>query len=279
MDGDRMSFAEKDPRVSLRFHGYGLALKEFVAELSQAFQYWIGALALLGLWRRRGRGGRPIDRFVLLFCILYSLTAIQVAARVGYLAPRHLLPLVVVGIGWAGEGALALGALARKRIRNSLPGVFDCLSAFRIPKSALARLPIAVAALACLPPTLTPLHASRLGHRQAAHWLASQEDRTGAVLDTRGWTQFYSGRKTYAYDQAKKALGDPQLSYIVVERRELEYDSRRSRTLRDILARAGERVAQFTPGKSSHQTVEIYRWRPERFIESIASQRRRSRAN
>jgi hypothetical protein len=111
-----------------------------------------------------------------------------------------------------------------------------------------------------LPQTLAPLHASRLGHRQAAEWLASQPEKQEAVLDTRGFTSLFSGRPTYTFEQAKRALRNPRLAYIVVECRELQYDSRRGRTLRQLLATGGQRVACFAAENPGAETVEIHRW-------------------
>ena len=96
-----------------------------------------------------------------------------------------------------------------------------------------------------------------------------REDETAggaAVLDTRGWTALYSARPTYQYDEAKTALCDRRLGYVVVERKELRYDSDRARTLRYLLETAGECVVCFEgPGGASTGAVDVYRWRAERF--------------
>ena len=55
--------------------------------------------------------------------------------------------------------------------------------------------------------------------------MAGQTDLHGAVLDTQGWTGLYSGRETYAYESARVALSDPHLAYLVLEGREIGYDS------------------------------------------------------
>ena len=71
----------------------------------------------------------------------------------------------------------------------------------------------ALAAAACLPQTLSALHPTRIGHRQAGQWLA-EADEPGTVLDTRGWTALYSGRPTLRYDAAKAAYRLPDLAYV-----------------------------------------------------------------
>ena len=127
---------------------------------------------------------------------------------------------------------------------------------------------VLLAAVACGARLVEPLHATRLGHRQAGRWLATCADASGAVLDTRGWTGLYSGRKTYRYDDAREAFADPKLAYVVLERRELGFPGRRSRTLRYLLEVAGEPVAAFSECEATGQarrTVIVYRWNAERF--------------
>ena len=116
-----------------------------------------------------------------------------------------------------------------------------------------------------------PLHGSRIAHRRAAQWLEGEDRHAGAVLDTRGWTMLYSDRPTYRYDEAPTALLDPALAYIVVEQRDLDFDSPRGQTLREVLVRGATRQAVIAgpdgqPGKS----VLVYRWNATRFAQSIA---------
>jgi hypothetical protein len=118
---------------------------------------------------------------------------------------------------------------------------------------------------------LAPLHASRAGHRRAGEWLARAE-APGAVLDTRGWTAFYSGRPTHRYDAARSAFRQGDLAYVVLEQRELEFDSRRSRTLAHLLAGAARPAARFpAPSGRRADTVLVYRWYPERFTKKLRS--------
>ena len=46
-----MEFGIKDRSVSTRFQGHVSALGEYLRELPEAMQYWIGGLALIGLWQ------------------------------------------------------------------------------------------------------------------------------------------------------------------------------------------------------------------------------------
>ncbi|MBN2476316.1 MAG: hypothetical protein JXB62_17010 [Pirellulales bacterium] len=279
-DGERTSFAEKEPGISIRRRGYAAAVSQFVRKLSDAFGYWIGALALFGAWRLRRSRVSISERFVQIFFVLYSLAAIAFAAAEGYLAPRHLLPLVVAGMGAAGYGTLELGRevtawyVAR---RNPLDAWPVLQAAKRSPRCQPvgAWILVLLAAAACLPQTLIRHHSSRLGHRGAGEWLAGHKVAGGTVLDTQGWTGLYSGRHTYRYTQGPAVLSDPELAYLVMEKREPGYDSARSRTLAWLIEVAARPVAEFpqpSARRPNQQAVVVYQWAPERFARHLAAE-------
>ncbi len=276
-DDEPMSFATKETTISLRRRGYVAAGVQLADELADAFSYVVGALALFGLWRLRRRLVRPEDWFAQLYCLLFSLVLLHFAAKEGYVSARHLLTLVVLGTGFAGYGALDLGRSIAlwTRLGSRDPAASECRKPVTPYGPVLAWTVVLLAGVVCLSEAVEPLHASREGHRLAGEWLAKQGDSPGPILDTRGWTGLYSGRTTYRYDRAAAAFGDPQLAYVVLERRELDYGSRRSRTLEHLLNVAGQRVAVFPgpqPSASGQGAVLIYRWLPERFTRWVARQ-------
>jgi 4-amino-4-deoxy-L-arabinose transferase-like glycosyltransferase len=308
--GEPMSFDAKEPTISLRRRGYPAAVIRFGRKLADAAGYWIGALALWGAWRLRRAGvlGRESwtrigwasagDRFVQVFFLLFSVAIVRFSAAEGYLVPRHLMALVVAVVGAAGSGAVELGS----RLPRVASGAWSLRLVFPRPKKTLAgqqpvapsapasqqpgalREPradkcpriawavVAVAGLACLPQTLVRLHHSRLGHRAAGQWLAGQTDLRGTVLDTQGWTGLYSGRPTYPYEEARAALSDPHLAYLVLEGREAEYPSGRSRTLRWLIEWAAEPLAEFpdpATRRPNQEPVVVCRWHADRFFSRI----------
>lgn len=253
----RLVFGRKDFASSSRFHGVRAATGHLIAELVESLQYWIGGLALFGLWRWRGRAAGPIDRFVQILCGGLIAATWAIAVRNGYLSDRHLLLVIVFALGWAGVGAVELGeALAAA-----------CwLKKVRLAPAAVRRLALAAVALACLPALARPLHASRINHREAAAWLAEHAAEDDVVLDSRGWTALYTGRPTYRYEAAQAAFSHPQLAYVVVEQAELEMASRRGETMRRLVAEAAEPVARFSvPGAKPQRDVVVHRWHPQRF--------------
>jgi len=265
--GEPASFDEKERNVSIRQRGYAAAIVRFVRKLARAFGYWIGAVALFGAWRLSRRGADRLDRFVQVFFLMFSLIAVWFSAVEGYLDPRHLLPLVAVGMGSAGYGACELG----RHLHGFLLKTSNATTTTH--PVAAATTVVLVAGFACLPRTLAPLHDSRLGHRQAARWLAACDDPSGAVIDTHGWTGLYSGRKTYAFADAAARLGDPRLAYLVLQSEELTHASPRSRTLQWLIDTAGQRLAEFpdpAAREPDQQPVLVYRGNADRFRHRVA---------
>lgn len=262
-DGREMKFGRKDFSQSNRIHGYLPAGKELLAELALASLYGIGGLALFGLWTGRRHLNRPVHWFLMAFATVYLLAMWQMAAHRGYLSGRHLLIVVVLGLGWAGFGALRLGKLVRLVWQNLTEST-------RFQLGPILRWSIVLlAAATCLPRTMRPFNFQYTAHRQAVDWLAAREEQGGAVLDSRGWTALYSGRKTYRYEAARTAYRDPQLAYVIVEQLELEMQSDRGDTMRQLLTEAGEPLARFVdPRAAPQQAVHIYRWLPQRFVNS-----------
>ncbi|HEV3007396.1 MAG TPA: glycosyltransferase family 39 protein, partial [Pirellulales bacterium] len=253
----RLIFGKKDTSTSTRFRGYLAPLAKLLEELAQTLHYWLGATALVGLWTARRELTSPLDRFMQCLCATLVVAAICVASQSGYLSTRHVLLLVVLGVGWAGVGALALGEWLSTLIAQ-------CFS-FGGLRGAVGSLVTLSAVAACGADCLPTLHASRRAHRDAAQWLVNHARPTEAVLDSRGFTALYTGRKTYRYEAAQAAFADPALTYVVVERQELSTNSRRSETMRLLMAQAGEPVARFGTAESEKHCVIVHRWRPERF--------------
>ncbi len=250
-----MSFPVKETTISLRRRGAAAAAGLVGEKLASAFGYWIGVFALIGVWRRlKTKSFRQSDALAATLCTLYLAAVFCFVVREGYVEARHLAPLVVVGIGCAGHGALELGRLMARGLEGR-----------RSDAAWSARFVVAAASLACLAVSMSPLHAGRVGHRRAGEWLALEAPAGGRVLDTRGWTGLYSGRATWRYDQARLAFGHPELAYVVLEQRELDYPSDRARTLRRLLDTSAERVALFPSNlqrDSPGRAVVVYHWRP-----------------
>jgi len=263
-DGRPLQFPVKEG--SIRRHGYAAAVCQYGEELGDVFGYWLGPLALWALWRHRRELARPADRFLNVFFAVFSLAVVHFVAKEGYLSARHLLPLLVTGLGVAAVGLWDASVLLSRCMILLLRHKRTRCSAGGAPAALGLCVILAVVLVGHLVSASRPLRGDRRAHRQAGTWLARQSRDGLAVLDTRGWTALYSARPTYQYDQAKSALGDPRLGYLVVEQAELGCRSDRAWTLRWLLATAGECVARFDgPSGTSADGVVVYRWHDERF--------------
>ncbi len=258
--GARMDFAKKEYSISKRFEGALAAGGKLSEDLLHLFRWGVGLPLLLGVWSTRHWNRRPVHRVAMVFVLLYLCAVYAAAVQKGYLSERHLLPLVLLGVGWAGQGAIWLA----ERTCQS-PALLGLVSLPRRQalQTGTAVAMVGVLMLACLPRTLSPLHSSRANHQRAGSWLCHAP--AGAVLDTRGWAGHLAQRRTYDFDQARHALADPELSYVIVERRELEYGSSRSQTLQVLLSRGAEQIAVFETTDQNREAVLVYRWHPQRF--------------
>jgi hypothetical protein len=278
----RLEFGKKDTSTSSRFHGYLSAGAKLLHELGQTLHYWLGALALVGLAARWRQLVTPLDRFMQCLCAALIAAGILVSARGGYLSTRHVLLLVVLALGWAGHGSLVLAdwlasLFSRRpmdRVSRSLGPVwrseparrlFEALPLGAVRAWSLRAVLAVLCVAACGTDCLAPLHTSREAHRRAALWLTTHAEPSATVLDSRGWTALYTGRKTYRYEAAQAAFTDPDLRYVVVEQAELSTNSRRSETMRLLMGHAGKPVARFAAAGSDRHSVVVYHWRPERF--------------
>jgi hypothetical protein len=269
-DGRPMSFSRRDPTLSLRRHSLVAALGKSVVDLATAFNLGVGLFALVGLWQIRRQPLRPVDWLVRSFIVVYCLVAASYVARQGYVSPRHFLVVVVAAIGCAGYGLVQSGvwlaSLGQSKIQNPKSKIQSTRSL------ACSWFLVVLAAITCLPEDVLPLRAARVGQRQAGQWLAAAA-APGAVLDTRGMSGLYSGRKTWLYNHPRPLLGDPGLAYVVLEQRELTFATARSRTLCRILELAAEPAARFADPRAAGgvgESVVVYRWYPERFSRAIA---------
>lgn len=268
-----LDFRFKESSVTTRRYGLLAAIGQLGSELPEAFGFAIGCLAVYGWWRLGASPRRDLDRLAIGLASVYGIVCVLYAARAGYLSERHLVPIVVCGLGVAAYGAIDLA----RRLAGWMPGDQQYRAPTSLPAACGGRwnwlttgVVLSIAIGGCFPLTFAPLHAQRDGHRQAGEWLAAHGTPQEIVLDTRELSSLYSGRTTKGYDSAAETFADPRLGFVVIEARELEFDSRRAATLRLLLKRAGEHVADFLPRKRNtrreRDKVSIYRWHPERLL-------------
>ncbi len=185
------------------------------------------------------------------YLVFFAAVLVRHAMKMGYVSGRHTLTLVIVSVPWAAAGIwVCARRLAEKRRWN------DRLARTIGATALAASISVGVAY------HVRPGHPSRWGHWAAGRWLRTHCAPGDAVLDTRGWAAFVSGRPSYDYWHVRQSFTDSRLAYIVVGTDELEASSRRGATLRAVLAYAATPCAEFPERPGGREVgVRVYRYR------------------
>ncbi len=192
-------------------HRTAHALYAVFVETVRAYQYVVWLPALLGLWWFRDRWrSDPGALVVLVYCLVHALVLWRMASVVGYVSERHALPLLLGGSFWA--------AAALVRIAD---GIVAAIARTSFGSTVSAWKPAATAALLllatgfALPVTFKPLHANRVGHREAGRWLAEHAAPDDYIVDPYCWAHFYAGKVLREQAPPSTAIGASQ--WIVLE--------------------------------------------------------------
>ncbi len=247
MNADEWDFSAKEESGNPSRLPPARALGLFLSSWAESLG-WIGALlAILGAVRVRSGPGRTLAACYL---GLFGLILVRHASMFGYLSGRHVLSLALLSTPWAAAGLRAVG--------GRLSGWMNLE-----PKRARRlRIGFALAAVAIASMIqLRPAHASRWGYREAGLWISRHAGAGEAVLDTRGWAAFVADQPSYDYWHVRQALTDSNLTYIVVDRDELEAQSPRAKSLQNLLDRTSRLVASF-PSRAggTSRDVLVYRF-------------------
>jgi len=157
-----------------------------VIETVRAYQYAFGVPALLGIWWFRDRLRTvPGAWVILLTCVLHAAGLWRMAVVAGYVSERHALLLVLGGSFWAAAGMLKIvDAIVAYSARFSIAPAL---------RPVLATALMLLATGSALPSLLKPLHANRVGHREAGRWLAEHAGPDDIIVDPFCWAHFYAG--------------------------------------------------------------------------------------
>jgi len=246
--GEPLVFGHKDRTRSTRFHGFVATGGEFVREFGQAGGLVVLPFAVAGAWTLAKPTRRPAAVWLGAFVAVHLTFVFAFAWRGGYLSTRHLLGAVVGLLPYAALGMTTLAGIATTTVRARGVSARGVAGAFA-----------ALIAVGCVAVTARPLHESQLAHRRAIEWLDSPAAGPGRVLDQQGFTALESGRTTYRFDSAERALADRELAYVVVERADLEAESPRGRSLRTVLGEATAAAATFAdPRRRPHRDVLVF---------------------
>ena len=225
------------------------AFQETAAVWLRCMGFVLVPLAVVGAITAPASAARALSR---MYIAVFLLILLRHTATQGYLSHRHMMSLVITLIPWAAwRYQCLLDRICQQFVRSvGGRGVVTALFA------ALLLAPGIVA-------QSKPIHASRMGHWAAGQWLAQHMDEQEAVLDTRCWAGFLSGRVSYGPWHITQALADPRLGYIVVEQRELDAPSPRAQRLGEWLGEHASLLERFpkTPDGITDEVL-LYRFRP-----------------
>lgn len=266
LDDPRWDFSPKEETGRLSVEGWKGAVVAVPENLAEALTPAGLALAALGLavHRRRDRAGFALT---LIYLGAFGTILARHAASLGYLSGRHVLTMAAILAPWGAAGGLWLwDNLPRFRLGPLLPKAASLLAGGR----QVQPIPCVLIMLAVVLPARGE-HPTRWGHLAAGLWLRDHATEGDAVLDTRGWARFISGRPGYDAWHVGQALSDDRLAYVVVGADELSAPSKRAATLRAVLEKAGDPVAAFPrregdPGRD----ILVYRFHPPRSWEGLS---------
>jgi hypothetical protein len=274
LDEPRWDFSPKEESDHIPIRSSRSALGRILGKWWEELCWGFAVMTVWGLTRRRfirgilpdrepGDGGGVEGRLLLVFAGVYLLALLRHSVMLGYLSGRHVMPLVVASMPWAGAGTYVCcrGIALKARLGQRW-----------YPTARIATIVVTIAAslLTQIQPSHRD-HLSRWGHWAAGTWLKSHARADERILDTRGWAKFISGQPGYDYWHVRQALTDSHLSYVLVGLDELDAASPRAETLKALLAFAATPLVDFpaSPGARS-PAVRLYRFHRPRSWEGFA---------
>jgi 4-amino-4-deoxy-L-arabinose transferase-like glycosyltransferase len=206
----------RPPRLSdSAFTRYGVRGYKVIVTYAEALTWVLAPFLLLGLavrgralWRTQG------DRFLLSFFALYGLVVYRLAVTLGDASKRHVLPLAILGLGWASLGVVSLAPRLEAALRAR--GV-------RWARRA-GTLLLAVLVIAALPKTLSVNAEERLGEKQAGQWIRDHAEagREPVIFAPRERIAYYAGARyvpvplRFRYDSAIAYLRAYGVDFAVI---------------------------------------------------------------
>ena len=225
----------------------GWAIQETASLWLRTLGFVLAPLALVGAVRAPASSARLLAKTYLL---VFVGVLLRHATSRGYLSHRHVLTLTIVCLPWASWRYLCL-----------INRLGDWIQVPQRYRRGLTALCVATLLFPGVVAQCKPIHPSRMGHWAAGQWLAHTAEEPGAVLDTRGWAGFLSGRTAYDPWHLRQAFSDQNLRFVVIEQRELEADTVRGHRLASWIETHGQLVTRFPSQPDGiADTVLVYRY-------------------
>ncbi len=245
---------------------YVLATRAMAIAVRDAVTIPLLPLALLGLilaWPPGVRNRMWI--FLTILMAAWTFALIRLYATSGYCTPRHALIVaypLIAGSAFAMSRLLAMIVIPGRWVGG------DAEARYRLgPIGVLASL----VALGFIYRTelTTPINHQFAGYRDAAAYVAERVPPGERVVDLTGWVLYYGDHPGYTFANLIEAMGDRNLTRVVVRDSHLagpwEYCDR----IRHLVA-GREPVAQFPEHPEPKQSVVfVYDWAAEEMARSL----------
>ncbi|MBI3408577.1 MAG: glycosyltransferase family 39 protein [Planctomycetes bacterium] len=226
------AFFEKTDAFWLRL---GRSLRALFSELSQAFHYVGGVLAILGLWWSWDRlRGLPEFWPIAAYLLIHSAILVALAMVAFYVSDRHVMPLVQCGCYFVAAAARELPRrlLGRCGVRDMTPSLNPWWRDAGVWSLVVMLALVGIA----LPKTLQRLHGNRGGNLAAGKWLAEHLVEGDYVDDDHAWSHYYAGMVFKEGKDRPLPKGFTPTNYVVVTRaREGRSDQIRLETEQKVL--------------------------------------------
>ncbi|MDA7950286.1 MAG: glycosyltransferase family 39 protein [Pirellulaceae bacterium] len=136
---------------------------------------------------------------VYLVVIFHALLCFGLVITAGYLDRRHVLPILFLGLPWAGYGCWKLGYRLRLALTPHLSGAFSqqgssLLSKVLSTPSIIAATVCLIGILVYLPRTLRPLNRPAFSQYRAAQWIQKNTSPQAILLNNSPIFHFYAYR-------------------------------------------------------------------------------------
>ncbi len=226
---------------------YGLAAKSVVKAVAEAVSLPLMIFAGVGLMSSRPRDGEARQWRLLAVIGAASLLAlVRLHATGGYCSPRHAMILSMLLIPTAAFGIDRVIHFVVSKVSGGRRGVVRTVSwALVLPVFALIQGSAAIA----------PINEGLGGYRDAGRWLTEQRNDSAKVIDVTGWSQFYSGRTGYSFENLIAAPGDPSARWVVVREAHLKGPWEYSVRLRSLVR--GHSLVMAFQGESGPRKTRV----------------------
>src|SRR5262249_38601581 len=115
LDDPRWDFSPKEESDHIPIRSWRASLRRIAGKWWEELCWGFAVMTVWGLARRRfirnilpdrepGDGGCVVGRLLLVFAGVCILALLRHSAMLGYLSGRHVMPLVVASMPWAGAG-------------------------------------------------------------------------------------------------------------------------------------------------------------------------------